>query len=112
MDIEVKDGKVRVNGLDNGTYYLEETVKPEGYNGLQHRQAFTINHNNKFATFTGDSDNPIYSTGSGVHVVNNAGVMMPETGGIGTTLFYVGGGIMVFAAVVLLITKKRMAAKD
>ena len=45
-------------------------------------------------------------------VVNKAGVVLPETGGIGTTIFYVLGGIMVLAAVVLLVTKKRMASAE
>ena len=45
-------------------------------------------------------------------VVNKAGVVLPETGGIGTTIFYVLGGIMVLAAVGLLVTKKRMASAE
>ena len=47
-----------------------------------------------------------------VTVTNNSGSQLPETGGIGTTLFYVGGGILVLLAVVLLVTKKRMSAND
>ena len=102
--IAVKDGKVRVEGFDNGTYYLEETKTPEGYNQLAARQAFTISDGNLDATSNGE----IYSTGSGVHVVNKNGTMLPETGGIGTTLFYVVGGILVAGSLVFLVTKKRM----
>ena len=43
-------------------------------------------------------------------VENKTGTVLPETGGMGTTLFYTVGGLLVAAAVVLLITKKRMSA--
>ncbi len=105
IDIVVKDGKVRVVGFDNGTYYLEETEAPDGYNKLSARQKFIISDGNLDATFNGE----IYSTGSGVHVVNKTGSMLPETGGIGTVLFITFGAIVVLAAGVLLVTKKRMA---
>ncbi|MBQ2899995.1 MAG: isopeptide-forming domain-containing fimbrial protein [Oscillospiraceae bacterium] len=104
VNIVVKDGKVRIEGLDNGTYYLEEVVTPNGYNQLAARQKFIISDGNLDATFNGE----IYSTGSGVHVVNKNGTMLPETGGIGTTLFYVVGGILVAGSLVFLVTKKRM----
>ena len=45
-------------------------------------------------------------------VVNKKGVELPSTGGIGTTLFYIGGGILVLAAVILLVTKRRMSADE
>lgn len=105
VEIVVTDGQVRVVGFDNGTYYLEETVAPAGYNKLTVRQKFIISDNNRDAVY----NNNIYSTGSGVHVVNKTGTMLPETGGIGTTLFYVLGSMLVGAAVVLLITRKRMS---
>ncbi len=98
-------GKVRVNGLDNGTYYLEETAAPDGYNKLSARQRFIISDGNLDATFNGE----IYSTGSGVHVVNKTGSMLPETGGMGTVLFITIGAIVVLFAGVLLVTKKRMS---
>jgi len=47
-----------------------------------------------------------------VTIVNNIGVVLPETGGMGTTLFYIAGGVLVVAAVVLLITKKRMGRDE
>jgi len=105
VDIVVKDGKVRVVGFDNGTYYLEETEAPDGYNKLTARQKFIISDANLDATFNGE----IYSTGSGVHVVNKTGSMLPETGGIGTLLFTVVGGFVVLATGVVLVTKKRMS---
>ena len=107
VDIAVTGGKMRVNGLDNGTYYLEETEAPKGYNKLSGRQRFIINNANLEAIFNGET----YSTGSGVHVVNKTGSMLPETGGIGTTIFYAAGGILVAAAIVLLITRKRVNDK-
>ncbi|MBR5309909.1 MAG: LPXTG cell wall anchor domain-containing protein, partial [Oscillospiraceae bacterium] len=107
VDIVVKDGQARVIGLDNGTYYLEEVEAPDGYNKLTARHAFTISDGNLDAVFTND----IYSVGSGVQIVNKSGSMLPETGGIGTTLFYVAGGFLVATAVVVLVSKKRMSSK-
>ena len=105
VSIKVNDGQVRVVGFDNGTYYLEETVAPAGYNKLTARQRFIIADGNLDAVF----NDGIFSTGSGVHVVNKTGSMLPETGGIGTTLFITIGAMMVMAAGCLLVTKKRMS---
>lgn len=102
--IVVKDGQVRVVGFDNGTYYLEETIAPAGYNKLTSRQRFIISDGNLDAIFNDGT----YSTGSGVHVVNKTGSMLPETGGLGTTLFITLGSVMVLGAAVLLFAKKRM----
>ncbi|MBQ6699456.1 MAG: SpaH/EbpB family LPXTG-anchored major pilin, partial [Oscillospiraceae bacterium] len=87
VSIVVKNGQARVVGLDNGNYYLEETVSPKGYNKLAERKAFTVSNGNLDAII----NDGVYSTGSGVHVVNKSGTMLPETGGIGTTMFYVIG---------------------
>lgn len=103
--IVVTDGKVRVVGFDNGTYYLEETVAPAGYNKLSARQKFIVSDANLDAVFNGE----IYSTGSGVHVVNKTGSMLPETGGMGTVIFTVVGAVTVLATGVVLVTKKRMS---
>ena len=104
-DIVVTGGKVRVVGFDNGTYYLEETVAPDGYNKLTARQKFIISDANLDSIFNGE----IFSTGSGVHVVNKTGSMLPETGGMGTMLFIACGSFVVLSAGVLLVTKKRMS---
>ncbi len=103
--IVVKNGKVRVVGFDNGTYYLEETVAPEGYNKLTARQKFIISDSNLDSVF----NDTIYSTGSGVHVVNKTGSMLPETGGMGTIIFIVIGAVVMLGAGVLLFAKKRMS---
>ena len=105
VDIVVKNGQVRVVGFDNGTYYLEEIDAPDGYNKLTARQRFIISDGNLDATFNGE----IYSTGSGVHVVNKTGSMLPETGGLGTLLFTVLGGGVAMSTGVVLVTKKRMS---
>lgn len=99
-------GKVTIQGLANGDYYLEEITAPKGYNKLDHRVKITINNADLKATTTENT----YTDG-GVKVENKAGTTLPGTGGIGTTIFYlIGGGLMV-AAAVLLIAKKRMENK-
>lgn len=108
VDIVVKDGNVRINGFDNGTYYLEEIVAPATYNKLESRQSFTISDKDLDATFT----NGVYSKGSGVQVINKTGVMLPETGSMGTTAFVAFGSIVALATGVLLVTKKRMSMID
>lgn len=105
IEIMVKDGKVRLVGFDNGTYYLQETTTPAGYNNLSGRKEFTISGANLDATISVDD---ILYTGTGVHVVNKTGNKLPETGGMGTTLFITCGSIAVLGAGVLLVTKKRM----
>ena len=104
VNIVVSNGKITVVGFDNGVYYLEEVVAPAGYNKLTERKEFTVADGNLDAAFTGD----IYSTGSGVHVVNKTGSMLPETGAEGTVLFITFGTIVVLGTGVLLVTKKRM----
>jgi len=88
---------VTINGLDlDEDYYLVGTKAPTGYNGLHDPIHLTVNGR------------------ASVHedVTNNKGAELPSTGGIGTTLFYISGGILVLAAVILLVTKKRMSAND
>ena len=47
-----------------------------------------------------------------VDVPNASGTELPSTGGIGTTVFYIVGSVLVVGAVVLLVTRKRMGAKN
>lgn len=109
------------SGLDDGNYRLTETTTPAGYNTIDPIE-FTItaehdvlpdnlaltnlsgNVTTGKITFTSNTTEGSLST----NVVNKAGVTLPETGGIGTTLFYVAGAGLVLVAVVLLITRKRM----
>ena len=107
VSIVVEGGIVRVRGLDAGTYYLEETVAPAGYNKLTERHKVEISTDNLYAVVAEDivSDK---EGETGVLVINQTGSLLPETGGIGTTIFYVLGGVLVLGAGVALVTKKRM----
>jgi len=87
-------------GLADGTYTLIENTVPAGYNKAAD-YSFTI------AAHDYTAENLEQET----EVVNKAGAVLPTTGGMGTTLFYVLGGLMVLAATVLLVTKKRMTAE-
>jgi len=101
--VEISAGKVTIKGLANGTYWLEEIQQPTGYNKLDGRTKVVINGANLSATVDGST----WKDG-GVHIVNNTGTELPSTGGVGTTIFYVLGGVLMIGALVLLITKKRM----
>ena len=106
--ITVKGGKVNIYGLAGKTYTLTETKAPDGYNKLVTSETVNLAEGSKaHATF----DANVYKDG-GVVVKNNAGTVLPSTGGMGTTLFYVIGGGLMVAAVVLLVTKKRMEHKN
>lgn len=120
------DGKLTFTGLGAGTYTITETVTPPGYNTIA---PFKVTITWAGAE-TGDGCTWTYSgtdyedtNKNGKHdegepylaqvtVINKAGSILPETGGMGTTLFYVLGGLLVAAAVVLLVTKRRMNAAE
>ncbi len=99
-------GKFRIEGLDAGTYYLKETEAPVGYNKLNTVVTVTIDHSGKINATT---EKPEGATQ--IEVENKAGTELPSTGGMGTTLFYVLGSVLVVGAVVLLVTRKRMSNK-
>ena len=122
-------------GIDDGNYVIVETTVPTGYNRADD-VAFTVQatHDNKTLsvlsagddfqsstsggdlTFTKGSLNHTVAAGTDATVAtvieNNSGATLPETGGIGTTIFYVAGSILVLAAAILLITKRRMGVND
>lgn len=124
-----EDGLFQVIGIDAGTYYLEETKAPVGYNKLENDITVVItpsydpnyqgtpgNDNviNELDVTVGGKDAAIdddKGIGTGT-IANNKGATLPETGGIGTTIFYALGGLLTVGAVVLLVTKKRMNADD
>lgn len=105
-------GKVILWGVRTGvTMFLEEIKEPDGYNKLTSRKVINASDGSNLPTVSTIDGVETYVSG-GVEVENLAGTQLPQTGGIGTTLFYVCGGLMVAIAVVLLVTKKRMAREN
>lgn len=92
------NGAASFDGLANGTYYLVETKAPDGYNRLE--KPFKV----EVTGGTAEVDLSVTAK-----VENQAGTLLPSTGGMGTTVFYVLGFVLVMGAVVLLVTKKRMS---
>lgn len=121
-----EDGLFKVIGLDDGTYKLREIKAPNGYNLLpndvevvitattSNGQDWTSGTASEALTkleVTADKQPGTGNVNSGIADItigNNQGATLPETGGMGTTIFYIVGGILVVGAGVLLITKKRM----
>lgn len=106
------DGTFNIIGLDAGTYTLEETVTPAGYNTCADIEivisaTHTENGAGTAANLTLESATKNMSN----EIINKSGSSLPSTGGIGTTIFYAGGGALVVGAGVLLIAKKRMSNK-
>ena len=95
------NGKASFDGLANGTYYLVETKAPAGYNQLTEAKEVTVNG--------GTTETALTVTEK---VANQAGTLLPSTGGMGTTIFYVLGAVLVVGAGVLLVTKKRMSRNE
>lgn len=101
------NGSASFAGLKEGTYYLEETEAPAGYNKLT--GDVTVEVTKPVDDNTG---NPVVDlTGNISHtqrVENFTGATLPSTGGIGTTIFYLVGGILVAGAAIMLVTRKRV----
>lgn len=93
-------GKFTIKGLDSDTYYLIEKTAPAGYNTLKEAVEIVIANNGK-VTYNGT----VVDT---VKVLNQTGTELPSTGGIGTTIFYVLGGVLMAGAFVMLVVRKRM----
>ena len=91
----VASGKIVIKGVDLDKYTLVETAAPAGYNTLKDPVEVTVLATNALT----------------VEVPNASGTELPSTGGMGTTIFYVLGSILVLGAAVLLVTKKRMSMK-
>ena len=100
-------GKLDIDGLDLGTYYLLETKAPDGYNLLANPIKIEIVDNN-----AGDNAAAPDVEIPAQYVENSSGVELPSTGGIGTTIFYTLGGLLAVGAAVFLVTKKRMSGVE
>ena len=92
-------GAAYFGGLADGTYYLKEIKAPAGYNQLEKPVTVTV----------AGSSTDITKLTVTANVANSTGTLLPSTGGMGTTVFYVLGAVLVLGAVVLLVTKKRMS---
>lgn len=126
-----ENGLFNIAGLDDGTYYLREIQAPNGYNLLENDVELVItadtangqDWNSGIATDAltgltitvdnGAAQNGDLDTGIvNVTVENNRGATLPETGGMGTTLFYIIGGLLVVGAGILLVVRIRMKAHN
>lgn len=128
------DGTFKIAGLDDGTYFLREIQAPNGYNLLEEDVQLVITADTENGqnwagdpataltalnmTITVGEAGPTQVRGDleggtvGVTVENNQGATLPETGGMGTTLFYIIGGLLVVGAGVLLVVRIRMKAHN
>lgn len=95
---------VYITGLDNETYTLKEIKAPDGYNLAADTTIGSTSSSEANQVVAVNAD----SYGDGVTVVNNSGATLPTTGGIGTTIFYALGAILVIGAGVALIVRRRM----
>lgn len=117
---DIDAGTPVIKGLDDSTdYFLYETKAPEGYNLLKEPVKFNITAKYNEGGSKLEAGYPQVTVGNGTpstnlstDVVNKSGSNLPSTGGIGTTIFYTIGGLLVVGAGVLLITKKRMSKTE
>jgi len=102
-------GKILVAGIDAGTYQFIETAPPAGYSKLTGEVAASINgiKNQNAGLINNGIDLQDGSNLLWFGIENKKGIALPETGGIGTTIFYVAGGVLVLGAAVVLLTKKK-----
>ena len=123
------DGLFKVAGVQDGKYLLREVQAPAGYNKLENDVELTLNATTynghewdedpasafTALTLTVTGNDPVNGGTDGVveiTVENNRGATLPETGGMGTTLFYIIGGLLVVGAAVLLVVRLRMKASN
>jgi len=93
------NGLIIIRGLDNtkGDYVLTETETNAGYNLLETPKTLTLVEDTTTA----------YATDNFDKVVNNKGTTLPSTGGIGTTIFYIVGGLLLVGAAIVLVARRK-----
>lgn len=99
---------INVRGLRAGTYYLIEKTTADGYNLLSTSIAVTIDANGDVSV---GSSNMFTAADNTVTVNNQSGTVLPSTGGIGTTIFYVIGGLLVLGAAIVLVARRKAESK-
>ena len=95
------NGAATIEGLEAGKYYLKEVVAPTNYNLLDAEVEIVLSLNK-------GEDGKVVSMQNIAPIANNSGSTLPETGGIGTTIFYLIGAILVIGAGVVFVTRRRM----
>lgn len=106
--VSAEGGMININGLKSGTYYLKETKAPDGYNLLKEPIKIVVTGD----AVTGKPVIKVDNNGTAtvvkkVEVQNNKGSILPSTGGMGTTLIYVVGSILVLASGIVLFSKRK-----
>ena len=122
--------RFNIAGLDDGTYFLREIQAPNGYNLLEEDVKLVITaETSNVQNWAGEPDQALTALNISVNdgvaqdgvldtgivnvtVRNNQGATLPETGGMGTTLFYIIGGLLVVGAGILLVVRIRMKAHN
>lgn len=112
-----EDGILRFEGLKPGTYYIYETKAPDGgYNAMTGYYEITITGSidETSGDITWTSNPPLDKNDDAfvIEIINRIGSQLPETGGIGTKLFYIVGGMLAAGSVVVLVTRKRMSKES
>lgn len=105
---EIEAGTAILTGLDGEKdYYLQETKAPDGYNRLEERQRVNLSSVDNVSNGISIDKMTYNATSGGIQVQNSKGERLPSTGGMGTMILYVAGGILVVAAGVSLVVMKR-----
>ena len=103
-------GKITIKGLAAGKYYLTEIEAPKGYNKLNKDIEIEINSGGAIEYKERDSTGPssVVSFDTFIKIENKTGTVLPSTGGVGTTMMYIVGAVLLIGSGVVLITKKNV----
>ncbi|MBQ2407022.1 MAG: LPXTG cell wall anchor domain-containing protein, partial [Lachnospiraceae bacterium] len=141
FEVNQEGTQFSITGVDDGIYKLTETKAPEGYNMIKEPFYFVVGATHDYEGFIYDSkradilnleayqvdgDNNYVKVDTVVleftsnktsgevstDVVNTSGSILPSTGGMGTTVFYLLGGVLVIGAGVVLFTRRRVDAQN